>query len=221
MSEVLARSVLRLCVSSGSSHGSVSRDAGNDSPVTVALFTRTLNASTRRQSAGRLSPASSRITSPGTNWAAGTCRTRPSARPYAGEPVGTLWWMPNFRIAKKNPTLLAANDRHGELISSKPRRDWERVRNAADRGRRPLLRAAQRSGSLDHLSSVRYGRAADPLAFCNSWFMLDSHAGGSLISKQKTVLVEALAKRQRDCRVINNLRKHGRSHRRSSGVKRS
>ena len=76
-SEVPASSVLRLCIGSGSSHGSASRDAGSDSPVTVALFTRTLNASTRRQSAGRMSPASSRITSPGTSSAAGTCRTAP------------------------------------------------------------------------------------------------------------------------------------------------
>jgi len=75
--EVPARSVLWLCIGSGSLHGSASREAGSDSPVTVALFTRTPNASTSRQSAGRMSPASSRIRSPGTRSLAGSSRTAP------------------------------------------------------------------------------------------------------------------------------------------------
>src|SRR5665811_2004085 len=55
--------------------GLVSRAFGMDSPVTVALLTRTSKASIRRQSAGTLSPCSSRTTSPTTRSSAGNCAT--------------------------------------------------------------------------------------------------------------------------------------------------
>ena len=51
--------------------GSASRALGSDSPVMVALFTRTPKASISRQSAGTSSPSASRITSPGTSSADG------------------------------------------------------------------------------------------------------------------------------------------------------
>ena len=50
------------------------------SPVTVALFTRTPNASSSRQSAGTSSPALRKITSPGTTSSDGMTTTEPSRR---------------------------------------------------------------------------------------------------------------------------------------------
>jgi hypothetical protein len=68
----------RLRSRSSSADTSASRDTARASPVTVALFTRTLNASISRQSAGTLSPALNRITSPGTTSSDGITVTTPS-----------------------------------------------------------------------------------------------------------------------------------------------
>jgi hypothetical protein len=54
------------------------RAFGSDSPVMVARFTRTANASTRRQSAGTFSPSPTRTTSPGTSASAGSRHAAPS-----------------------------------------------------------------------------------------------------------------------------------------------
>ncbi len=56
----------------------MSRALGRDSPVSVAVLTRTPKASIRRQSAGTSSPAASSTTSPGTSSATGSCTARPS-----------------------------------------------------------------------------------------------------------------------------------------------
>ena len=75
---VPASTMLVLCSASSQRQGAASRTTGTDSPVTVALLTRTENASITRQSAATKSPASSAITSPGTRSAAGLCSKTPS-----------------------------------------------------------------------------------------------------------------------------------------------
>ena len=61
-----------------------SRETGLASPVNVALFTRTPNASSNRQSAGTSSPAERKITSPGTTSSDGMTTTRTiTARAHA------------------------------------------------------------------------------------------------------------------------------------------
>ena len=74
---VPAKTTLVLCSASSHPQGPASRTSGSDSPVTVALLTRTENASIKRQSAGAISPASKAITSPGTSSAAGLCSKTP------------------------------------------------------------------------------------------------------------------------------------------------
>ncbi len=78
VTDVPARSTFRLCSRSAASEGRTSRDTGRDSPVTVALFTRTPNPSTSRQSAGTSSPAVRQMTSPGTTSSDGITTTAPS-----------------------------------------------------------------------------------------------------------------------------------------------
>jgi len=112
--EVPARSVLWLCIGSGSLHGSASREAGSDSPVTVALFTRTPNASTSRQSAGRMSPASSRIRSPGTRSLAGSSRTAPERMTFVAFGKSFL------RAASACPARYACQNENTPLIKITP-----------------------------------------------------------------------------------------------------
>ena len=80
--DVPASRMFLLRINSSSVLGLVSLACGNDSPVTVALFTRTPKASIRRQSAGTSSPSSSRITSPGTTSGAGISSTLPSRNAF-------------------------------------------------------------------------------------------------------------------------------------------
>ncbi len=66
--EVPVSRMFLLWINSSASEGSASRALGRDSPVIVAVLTRTPNASISRQSAGMLSPCSRSTTSPGTSW---------------------------------------------------------------------------------------------------------------------------------------------------------
>ena len=70
--------MLRANSTDSSPFGSGERAFGSDSPVTVALFTRSPKDSITRQSAGTLSPSSSSTTSPGTSAAAGSCAIAPA-----------------------------------------------------------------------------------------------------------------------------------------------
>lgn len=70
--------MLLLSVKSLTREGATSRAFGNDSPVTAALFTRTLNASIKLQSAGILEPCSRFMISSGTKLATGTWIALPS-----------------------------------------------------------------------------------------------------------------------------------------------
>ena len=70
--------MLRANSNDSSPFGSGERALGSDSPVTVAVFTRSPKASITRQSAGTLSPSSSSTTSPGTSSDAGNCTMAPA-----------------------------------------------------------------------------------------------------------------------------------------------
>ena len=78
VSDVPASRTLRLRSRSFSSPTLAFRETGRASPVTVARFARTPNASIRRQSAGTLSPALNVMTSPGTISSDGITTTAPS-----------------------------------------------------------------------------------------------------------------------------------------------
>jgi len=65
------------CSDDSSPLASLLRALARDSPVTVAVFTRSPNASITRQSAATKSPSSTRVTSPGTSSSAGISTISP------------------------------------------------------------------------------------------------------------------------------------------------
>lgn len=77
---VPASRMFLLLISSPALEGSAFRALGSDSPVIVALLTRTPKASTSRQSAGTWSPCSKSTMSPGTNCVTASDVTPPSRR---------------------------------------------------------------------------------------------------------------------------------------------
>jgi len=80
ISEVPACRMSRRKAACSSGSAAALRAIGLDSPVRLAVLTRTPNASIRRQSAGTSSPAASSTTSPGTSSATGNCTARPSRK---------------------------------------------------------------------------------------------------------------------------------------------
>ena len=105
--------------------------AGTDSPVRAASSVRRFFTSTRRRSAGTLSPDSSRTTSPGTRLSAGIMRVSPSRRVRASADsmlrmessafsARPSWMKPSKAFSSTTPRMIPASSHRPSISLVKP-----------------------------------------------------------------------------------------------------